>query len=121
MSRAARRFHHTGQNLERRGLARTVWTDHAEDLSWIYCEANAANRFVRAIILVQISHLNRRRRTIRIRRTQWLRFCSVEFSRVHMAWTVPYFLLLSDGQLPWINISPSAGIPGFASPIAPFN
>jgi hypothetical protein len=41
---ATRRLLQSGDHIERRGLARTVWTDHASDLTGSRGETHVANR-----------------------------------------------------------------------------
>ncbi len=105
---AAAGLHHARQHLERAGLAGAIRADQAEDLALGDLEADAAHRFEAAVALDETVDADRRRRTgrRRLRRHRLQRHCH----RVARA-----------GQLPPTRISPSAGMPGFAKPTAPFN
>src|SRR5262249_43816269 len=92
---AARRFHDPGENLKRGRLAGAVGPDEAEDLSLADLEADPAHGIERVVTLPQISQRDRRGRHRRPRR--------------------------AGHSLPSTRISPSAGIPGLAKPVAPFS
>src|ERR1051326_4013169 len=53
---AAGCFHYTGENLERRSLAGAIRSNHAEDLTSVDGEADAANRLRWSIRLVQVAN-----------------------------------------------------------------
>ena len=59
---AGGRFHHSGENLEGRGLARAVGADQAEDLARADFEVDSAHGFERAVALGEAASFNGWRR-----------------------------------------------------------
>src|SRR5678815_5595085 len=57
-SRAACRADHPSENLDRGGLACTVGTKEAEDLTWLYAQVQARERELWAVLARQVVGLD---------------------------------------------------------------
>ena len=55
---AARRFHHSGENLKCGGFARAVGADQAEDFSALHLKGNSAHRFESAVAFLEAANIN---------------------------------------------------------------
>src|SRR5262249_62149999 len=95
-------FHDARENLERRGLAGAIGSNESKDLRFAHLHADAAYRLNGPITLPETLEADRCWHEIRTR----LRY---------------FFRLPSGHTSPRISISPSAGIPGLAKPMAPCN
>ena len=109
---AGGRFHHAGENLEGRGLARAIGADEAEDLARVDCKADAAHGLERAVALGEAASFNGWR-------------CGDALSGIandFAVWSRGDHGWLTFGHvLPSTRTSPSTGIPGLANPKPDFN
>ena len=109
---AGGRFHHAGENLEGRGLARAIGADEAEYLARLDCKADAAHGLERAVALGEAASFN----GWRIADAH----CGVAIDSP--VWSRGDHLWLTFGHvLPSTRTSPSTGIPGLANPKPDFN
>jgi hypothetical protein len=98
-------LHHARQHLERRRFSGTVGPDQPEDLALPDVERDAADRLHLAVSLGEIGDMNGNRRGDDVGRDE----------------RAAHDLRPAFGQLLPTRISPSAGIPGFAKPMAPLS
>src|SRR5207248_8638394 len=111
--RAASGLHHSGQDLEGGRLTRSVGPDQTENLAIFHVQINFANRFERAIALQQTAGADDL--SARLLPLFIARGFPIVRRRSH-------FLRLASGHVsPCVRISPSAGMPGLANPMPPFN